>query len=159
MADILYHASPNKDLEIIEPKRTLSKNRCIGKYVFATSDKKLAAMYLATKGNATLMGFEHKNPWIVICANPNDYLEKDQGGAVYTLPAKTFSKTPQKGLEYSEMVSKKKVKPINKTIYKTSLQAMSEQRIKVYFVEQEKFNELLKSRDQNKLVKELEPYN
>ncbi len=41
----------------------------------------------------------------MICAEQDDYIKNDLGGAIYVLPAKSFTKTPQEGLEDYEMVS------------------------------------------------------
>lgn len=155
---VLYHASPVKDLRKIEPKRTLSRDIYIGDYVFATSDIKLAAMYLATKGNAILMNVEAETPVIVICNNPEDYLAHDSGGAIYIVPATTFKKTPQEGLEKSERVSKVAVTPVDKRVYKHSIDAMKETGIVIYFVNQKTFNSLVQAKDEDKILASLQPF-
>ena len=130
----LYHASPKKHLTEIQTKRTLSRDLYIGDFVFATSDVRLAAMYLATKGNAILVNVKTKKPTIVICNNAKDYLLNDKGGAIYRVPGNTFIKSPQEGLEDSEMVSEVGVTPIDTQVYLSSLDAMKEMGITIYFV-------------------------
>lgn len=49
----LYHASAQKNLKVLKPQRTLFHDEYIGDFVFATSDRRMAAMYLATKGVPT----------------------------------------------------------------------------------------------------------
>jgi hypothetical protein len=139
---VLYHASPAKDLKIIQPKKTLSNDKYIGDYVFATSNRVLAAMYLAVKGYATLMNAEDE-PYSIICGGKEEYLSKDKGGAIYTVFASTFEATPQAGLERSEQVSKISVKPIEKVEYQSSIDAMREAGAKIYFVKEDEFKKLV----------------
>src|SRR5437870_4294905 len=108
---ILYHASQKKNLKVIKPQPTLSNNKLIGNYVFATANKILAIMYLVPKGIAILVEPNGLNPNIVICSDIEEFKKKDIGGVIYELPSETFIKTPQKGLTDYEMVSKKGVKP------------------------------------------------
>jgi hypothetical protein len=154
----LYHASPSKNLTVIQPQRTLSRDKYIGDYVFATSDLKLAAMYLATKGKGTLMDYTSKEPAIVICSDEREYVRNDKGGAIYIVPADSFKKSPQEGLEESEVVSKVPVTPLDKKVYEHSLDAMHELGITVYFADQKTFDALVKARDEKKLLKKLRPY-
>lgn len=154
----LYHASPKKNLTEIRPKKTLSRDVYIGDFVFATSDVRLAAMYLATKGNAILLNVKTKIPTIVICNDPTDYLQNDKGGAIYKVPAKTFKKSPQEGLEDSEMVSSVAVAPLEKRVYTSSLDAMKKMGITVYFVNKEVFNIIVEAKDENKIISNLKPY-
>ncbi len=147
--DVLYNASLHKDLELIEPQRTLSrptytgKDKYIGDYVFATKDKRLAAMYLATKGLATLLETEAEFSYIVICSDQAGYIANDKGGAIYELPTDKFSETPQEGLTEYELVSADPIKPLGKIVYEKSLDAMLEHGITVYFVNQKTFDGLM----------------
>ncbi len=65
----LYHASPIKNLKLIKPQKTISHNKYIGDFVFATKYKKLALMYMLPKGFPILMNAQSKNPYVVICAD------------------------------------------------------------------------------------------
>lgn len=155
---VLYHSSPNKHLTKIHPQKTLSNDVFIGNFVFATSDIKLAAMYLATKGNATLMNVKAKKPIIVICNNPKDYIDNDKGGAIYTVPASTFVKSPQEGLRDSEVVSSVTVIPIDKQVYASSLDAMQKMGITVYFVKDSVFNEIIEAKNEEIIISKLKPF-
>jgi hypothetical protein len=154
---MLYHASPNKNLAILEPKRTLSKDRFVGNFVFATSDRKLAAMYLANNGVPVLLNVK-EGPRIIICSNADTYIQNDKGGAIYEVPADSFQPTPQAGLEDSEVVSEVPVVPLNKTIYQTSLDAMKEMGVQVYFVAKDVFDEIVKNKNESEIVAKLKPY-
>lgn len=136
----------------------MSRDVYIGDFVFATSDIRLAAMYLATKGIAILMNVKSAKPIIVICSKTEDYLLSDTSGAIYTVSIKTFRKSPQAGLEDSEMVSDVGVIPIDKQVYSSSIDAMKEMGITIYFVNQQVFNRLIKAKDESKILSKLEPY-
>lgn len=152
---LLYHASTNKGLELITPMHTLSKDKYIGDFVFATADKTLATMYLATRGYATLMGSHDEQPNIVICGNQTEYEANDVGGAIYELPSELFSESPQKELSEYEMVSREPVKPLNKVIYEKSIQAMQDVGIIVHFVDKQTFNSLIGNPKQAELTNSL----
>ncbi|MCL5113300.1 MAG: hypothetical protein M1554_02350, partial [Patescibacteria group bacterium] len=113
----LYHASPIKNLKLIKPQRTISHNKYIGDFVFATKYRKLALMYMLPKGFPILMNVKSKNPYIVICANVEKILQSDKGGALYILPDNLFHQTPQKGLNEYEMVSKDSIIPLGEEDY------------------------------------------
>lgn len=155
---MLYHASTNKNLTRIKPQRTLSKDKYIGDYVFATSDKKLAAMYLATRGVPTLMNTKSSSPRILIFAESTEYIRRDIGGAIYQVPRDSFKKTPQTELEDSELVSEVEVKPIRKKVYSSSISALQEAGIDIYFVDQTQFDEFIKSKNEAEVIAHLEPF-
>lgn len=113
-------------------------------------------MYLAVKGHAILMNAK-EDPYIIICADEQEYSSKDKGGAIYTVPAVTFEVTPQAGLEDSEQVSKTPVKPLKKAEYQSSIDALREMNAKIYFVNEKEFNGLLKAKDEKKQLASLRP--
>ena len=71
----LYHASPIKNLKLIKPQKTISHDKYIGDFVFATKYKKLALMYMLPKGFPILMNVKSKNPYVVICADAKKSLK------------------------------------------------------------------------------------
>lgn len=156
--NLLYHASTNKNLEMIEPQRTLSKDKYIGDYVFATSDRKLAAMYLVTRGTPTLMNTKAEVPRIIICADSTSYIKNDAGGAIYEVPGKSFVKTPQEGLEESELVGKVAVKPVSKKVFATSIDALNEAGVEVYFVNETQFEDIVLNKNEDEIISNLVPY-
>lgn len=154
----LYHASQQTNLSTIKPQRTFSNDKYIGNYVFATTNKKLALMYLVPKGIPTLMNPDDPQPNIVICSELSKYITKDQGGAIYKLPSNDFIKSPQKELSMYEMASKQSIKPLTKNIYKNTIQALQSADIKIYFVNDATFAKLIKNPNQDKLINGLRNY-
>lgn len=154
----LYHGSPKNDLKQLTPQKTLSLDKYIGDFVFATKNKVLAIMYLANKGVATLMNAESESPYIVICAEANEYIKNDIGGALYKVSSKTFKKTPQAGLENYEVVSEEAVETETESVYSTSLEAFKNNKIAVYFVDQKTLDELIGNPKQDEMIIELPLY-
>lgn len=152
---VLYHASQSKQLKVILPKRTLSNDKYIGDYVFATANRALAAMYLVPKGFAILMNIDMRVPTLVICGDEQELKKHDKGGAIYELLPDTFIDTPQQGLELYEKVSKKPVTPLKTKLYDSIFDAFREQEVKVKFVGETTFKELIESPNQKSLIQEL----
>lgn len=154
----LYHASQQKDLKLLRPQRTLSHDKYIGDFIFATANKKLAIMYLAPKGFATLMNSDEKNANIVICAEQEEFFKQDKGGAIYKLSSKDFIESPQKELSTYEMASRCSVKPKDKEVFDSTLGALISSGIEVRFTTKVAFDRLIHSPNQNKMVKSLDLY-
>ncbi len=154
----LYHASPIKNLKLIKPQRTISHNKYTGDFVFATKYKKLALMYMLPKGFPILMNAKLKNPYIVICANVEEILQSDKGGALYILPDNLFHQTPQKGLNEYEMVSKDPVTPLFEEDYDCVIDQLIKENITIYFVDNDIFNKLLLNPKQDTMVQALDKY-
>lgn len=152
---ILYHASQKKNLKQLKPQKTLSDNKYIGEFVFATSNKKLAVMYLVPKGIATLMNPHESNPNIVICAESENFLRLDIGGAIYEIPGKNFTQSPQIGLIAYEMVSTKTVKPLNALVFDSTIDALLLNGIKIRFTTEKIFKSLIRNPDQDKMIEKL----
>lgn len=154
----LYHASPIKNLKILEPKRTISKDKYIGNFVFATRYKKLALMYMLPKGFPVLMNIKSSKPYVVMCGNTKDIIKKDKGGALYVLSTEPFSITPQSGLSNYEMVSKKSVSPLSETDYESAIKALDEEDVEIYFVDNNTFEKLIFNPKQDSMVQALIKY-
>ncbi len=155
---ILYHASTDKQLSVIKPQPTLSHDKYIGDFVFATVDKKMALMYLVPKGIPTLMNPKGRNPNIVMCTTVSDFVAKDGGGAIYELPGKDFVRTPQEGLSDYEMVSRNAIKPLRKEVYANTLDALAAANITIRFTDEATFNKLIKSPQQASMIEALDVY-
>jgi len=154
----LYHASPIKNLKILEPKRTISNDQSIGDFVFATRHKKLALMYMLPKGFPLLMNIKSSKPYVVLCGKAQDILKKDKGGALYELSVESFHKTPQSALANYEMVSKKPVIPLNETDYENVIRVLNKEGIAIYFVDTNTFDKLIMNPKQDSIVQTIDRY-
>lgn len=155
---ILYHASQHKTLKALKPQRTLSNDKYIGDFVFATANRTMAIMYLVPPGIATLMNPDKNNPNIVICATVDEFTNRDHGGTIYELPSDSFADTPQEGLSEYEMVSSIPVQPLHKTTFDSSLKALLSAGIQVRFIDEPTFKSLLGNPNQEKMFKQIKPY-
>jgi hypothetical protein len=140
------------------PQRTLSHDKYIGDFVFATENKRLALMYLAPKGFSTLMNPKLPNPNIVVCGEAENVIKKDKGGSLYVLDGKSFRETPQEGLSDYEMVSLKPVVPLEEIDYPGVINALLEEGISVYFTDESTFNSLILNDRQENMIKRLPKY-
>ncbi len=154
----LYHASPIKNLKILEPQRTISNDKYIGDFVFATRHKKLALMYMLPKGFPVLMNIKSPKPYVVLCGNSRDILKKDKGGALYELSAKSFHRTPQTALSNYEMVSKMPINTLSETDYESVTRALDKEGIEIYFVNNKTFDKLILNPEQDSIVQTLDRY-
>lgn len=155
---VLYHASTNKGLKVLTPQKTLSSNEYIGDFVFATSNIKVAVMYLVPKGYPTLMNTDEPKPNIVICADEEDFLAHDHGGAVYVLSDRGFFRTPQAGLSQHELVCTTAVKPIRTIEYASALSALAKAGIAIRFTDARTFQKIINNSKQQDLIDKIPTY-
>jgi hypothetical protein len=154
----LYHASPIKNLKLIKPQKTISHNKYIGDFVFATKYKKLALMYMLPKGFPILMNAQSKNPYVVICASVEKILKRDGGGALYILPDSLFRQTPQIELNEYEMVSEDSIIPLGEEDYDCVTNELVRENINIYFADSDTFNKLILNPKQDTMVQALDKY-
>jgi hypothetical protein len=96
-------------------------------------------------------------PFMII-SNRDLFQKLDKGGTIYKLPGDSFSNDPSKGLK-SEWVSKKNIKPIDRTDYDSALEAMLENGLQVYFVDDnflEMINKIKMPEGMDELIKILQ---
>ena len=140
--EVLYHASANKEIGILEPRAIKTRDEDDGKVVFGTPDFKFALMFLNREADDrwTAKGIMNGRYYYLI-SDKERFLESDNGGAVYYLKPDTFSTDLNKGMREKEWVSKEKVEPFKKDVVESSLDLMAEKGIEIYFVDMEKINE------------------
>src|SRR5215471_9784345 len=133
----LYHASTNTNIAEFVPRSDSVRDPDEGPRVFATPDKRVAAMFMvpieSSKVEISKFGDE---AIIVINGTVEEFKAQDKGGAIYTLPSDTLTTDPHKGMKETEWVSAVPVKPIAKEIYPSALQAMLDFGVRVIFVDE-----------------------
>lgn len=138
---VLYHAT-NKEEEIteFEPRRESVRDPKEGPVIFATQDKAYALQFLVEGDNKTsIRGYYNNIPTVVICARREDFEKQDRGGSVYVLPSDAFDFDPSQSMKEREWTSRKPVKPISREQYSSTIGALIEHGVQVYFVDQETF--------------------
>ncbi|MFC1751662.1 hypothetical protein ACFLY5_00765 [Patescibacteria group bacterium] len=162
---VMYHGTHKKEEGIteLEPRGGRHRGRDEGKVLFATPDRVMASMFLA-KGhndNRTKIGKYNGTPVMVINEDRNEFIETDKGGTIHELPSDTFSCDKGTGLGELEWTSTKKVQPTGKTEYDSSLDAMIENGVQVFFVDAKTFEDIKSDKENHGvgILKDLESEN
>lgn len=161
MQKYLYHASTNKSLKRLEPQRSLSKDKYIGDYVFATPDRRMSIMYLVPgAAGAISINTFNGEPYAFINGTPEQFEKVDHGGAIYKVQSEQFNETPQQELIGTEYVSVAPVPIVSKEKFSTAADAMRKNGVKLYFFEDdEMFQKLISADDHGlKLLQSIKPY-
>lgn len=156
----LYHGSSKSGLKVIHPKKTLSKDKYIGDFLFASHNKILAIMYTTVKGYYSLMSTNTSPLYIVICADKNEYIQKDREVSIYKFLSDSFENTPQSELKDYEFVSHNPVSAVSSETYSNALTAFRENGIDVYFVDKHTFDLIVDAGDKgrDKYLKSIAKY-
>lgn len=130
----LYHASPNRNITLFEPRADSIRDPAEGPVVFATPDKTYASMFLVPTNDSWTSKGRWNGGYYEVISDAKRYHDLDKGGAIYTLPADTFSCDLAKSLGDKEWVSRQPVKPVAKVVFASGLEAMCAHGVKVVFV-------------------------
>ncbi|PCI20144.1 hypothetical protein COB64_02435 [Candidatus Wolfebacteria bacterium] len=142
--DILYHGSIMKDLKVIEPKDHNYRDPHEGALIFAAPDLALATIFITKRHHS---GYFNDVPFIVIDEHRESFIKKDKGGAVYVLSSENFKCDSKKGMQHKEWTCDIKVKPKEKIDYPSTLDAMLENGVQVYFVDNKTYEQVKSSDD------------
>ncbi len=155
----LYHGSPHKDIEAVEPRKEKHRDPEEGELVFATQDLAIATIFMTKDSRGS--GAFGEVPYVYIIGPRERFIENDNGGHIYVLPSDTFACDPNnKGLGVYEWTSKEKVKPVRKIEYPSTLNAMLENGVQVYFIDEETRRKIEASKDHGlSIYRELESEN
>ena len=154
---VLYHASPNKNIEVFEPRANGVRDKSEGPVIFATPDKVFSSIFLVkTDGSWAKISRWTSNglttPWSLIVKGKRRFVRKDKGGAIYHLSPESFNFDPSKGVGESEWTSRNEVRSIKKDVYDSGLRAMINHGVEVYFVSRKVFREINQSEDHGREI-------
>lgn len=140
---ILYHASPNNDIEMLEPRaESLPSDWKNGEAVFATTSLEYASFFVVSTKNVWANMGNIGGVFYFGCADKEKFLKEDTGGTLYKLPPETFNH--YKGFEW---YSREPVKPVEKTFIESGLDYMIEKGVQVYFVDEKISKDIERSKD------------
>ena len=144
----LYHASAQNNLRTIGPRsETIPRGFEKGPVVFASDDYIAALKFIIpTNDNWTQLGAFNGEHYF-ICKDESRLNRKDKGGAIYKLSSEGF-----KQYRGHEWFSKDTVRPIGKKRVESGLEEMIKNSIKVFFVDDETFKKIAKSKDHGMLI-------
>jgi hypothetical protein len=135
--DQFYHGSPDRGLEELTPQRKSFRREGEGRLLFACPDLAGATLFLTRlHDDESKKGYVDGKYYFVV-ANKEKFLVLDKGGTVYVLPGEDFLFDSN---EWSrEWACAKPVKPIRTINFNSSLRAMIENGVLVYFTDPETF--------------------
>ncbi len=138
----LFHASPSIEITEFEPSNEYPRYTNETKLVFATPYERLAAMFLSPRNVNTEIGIYGDRYVIFINSDEKAYSAQDKGGAIYSLPVETFETDAIHGMGEIEWYCKTPVKPVDKTVYQTSTEAMDKFNVERFFVNDDLFQQI-----------------
>lgn len=141
----LYHGSAHKNIKELEPRNKSVRDPNEGPVVFATPELALAAIFMTKK--VVESGKFDDIPYAIIIDQKESFIKNNKGGHIYIVPSSSFQNDPSKGLGEYEWVSKEKVEPLQKIEYLSSLDAMIENGVQVYFIDETTHQEIKTSKD------------
>lgn len=158
--EILYHASVNKNLEVLEPRAETVRDKKEGPVVFASPDKAGVTIFLVPSNDSWTRKGRFGGIHYHIISDRLRYEKADKGGAIYYLNSDTFELDETRGGAKNEWTSKVAVRPIKREKYESGLQAQFENGVQVFFVDKDTFEKIDKSDDYgNSIIRSLESEN
>lgn len=150
----VYHSSSNPDIEELTPRRESIRDPQEGPVIFATPDKALATTFLIEKASDRWVNISYYGNIlvVVICKEKEEFVKKDRGGTLYTLPSDNFDFDLNRGMKEKEWTSRISVKPVDKVTYESALNTMIENGVQVYFVDKKTFKEINEAEDHGKNI-------
>ena len=151
---VLYHASSSSDTTELKPRNEKIRNPAEGPVVFATPDKAYASCFLVpSDGSWVAIGrYSDDEPWHAVVADEQRFRSLDRGGAIYCLPSGSFDHNPDANMGEIEWTSKEPVRPINKELIGSGLEAMIKLGVQVYFVNKATFAAIEQSPDHGRAI-------
>ena len=141
----LYHASQNKNIEMLKPQAESVRDPNEGPVVFASHDKVYVTCFLVpTNDNWSKISHystsRHPTIYVMSILDEKRFRELDKGGAIYHLSSNGFYLDETKNS--TEWASKVSVRPFKKELYNSGLDAMIENGVIVYFCDKSTFLKL-----------------
>jgi hypothetical protein len=139
----LYHGSPDRGLIELKPQ---SRTQRAEKLLYATPDMAIASTFLI-KGVHYGCGKFGDVPYAWILADRDDFIRQDKGGHIYVSSGDSFVMNPDSGLANDEYISVQPVQPSKTIKYQSAVDAMMENGVQVYFINQPTYNRLQSAKD------------
>lgn len=147
---LLYHGSAHKELEELKPQGK-SHRAEEGELLYATPDLAIASIFLVDGAHYGCGKFgEVSYAWII--ANREEFINNDKGGHIYVLSSDSFEINQGRGLGNEEYASKEPVAPIKTLEYPSAIDAMIENGVQVYFIDQETYERMQVSEDHGRTI-------
>lgn len=142
---LLYHGSAHKSLEELKPQGREHRAE-EGELLYATPDLTIASIFLVEGAHYGCGKFgDVSYAWII--ADRDEFIRSDRGGYIYVLPSDSFEINRGRGLGNDEYASKEPVKPVKTIEYPSAVDAMIENGVQVYFIDQDTYEKIQTSKD------------
>lgn len=153
---VFYHASPNRNIEVLEPRADSVRDENEGPVVFASPDKANVTKFIVPSDDSWTRKMCFGDVHVHVISDRERYEQADKGGTIYHLSPETFEHDENRGGGSSEWTSRVAVKPTEKEEYESGLQVQLENGVQVFFVDNETFKKIDQSEDHgNALIKGL----
>lgn len=140
---ILYHASEWQGIEEFEPRAESIRDPQEGPVIFATPDRAYALQFLVPGDDReSKRGYYNGIPTIIIRGSLGEFIKRDKGGWLYHLPSGAFDFDPKKSMRDKEWTSRVPVKPIESEHYPSTVDALIDAGVQVYFVDDALFTKI-----------------
>lgn len=143
----LYHTSPSRDIEEFQPQANSVRDSKEGSVVFGARDLALASTFLVEADDSWTERGTFGGAYYFVVSDGEKFKSSDKGGALYVLPNNTFECDVNKGMGDLEWTSEQGVKPVDKTVYESALDAMINNGVQVYFIDQGTFSKIQQAED------------
>lgn len=143
----LYHASPNNDIKEFQPQAGSVRDPKEGPVIFGARDLALASTFLVEADDSWTERGTFGGAYYFVVSDRDRFKSVDKGGALYVLPNSTFECDLNKGMGDLEWISEQAVKPVDKTVYESALDAMINNGVQVYFIDQGTFLKIQQAED------------
>jgi hypothetical protein len=143
---VLYHGSPNKDIEEFEPRDNPKRNEPPA--VYATPEKYLATIYMHK--SAGIVGFTGRDhvPYAVLFGSREEVMRLDQGGSLYAFSSDSFEPNPKGGHGEREWASRAPVKPISQEAFPSVIDEVMKEGMQVYIMDRSMYRQLHEAKDE-----------
>jgi bifunctional DNA-binding transcriptional regulator/antitoxin component of YhaV-PrlF toxin-antitoxin module len=174
----LYHGTPKKNINILEPRvgvrmgDSLNETKQKGKSIHATTNKQIATGYmlnydlwgtqLKKRWATTMHGYSEPklprrckstDPYVVVIGDRAKLKKVDKGGTLFKInKTKSFkSAIDRKDKIYGpyEYRSKRRIKPVDKIEYDSAVDAMIDNNMQVYIISKKNWKKYIKFMDKD----------
>lgn len=140
---VLYHVSEREGIIEFVPRAESVRDPKEGSVIFATPDKAYALQFLVPGDSRdSKRGYYNGIPTVVIRNSRETFLEGDRGGWLYEFPSDSFDFDSTKQMRDREWTSRTRVKPLGSAHYTSTVDALLDNGVQVYFVDDETFTKM-----------------
>jgi hypothetical protein len=137
----LFHGSGTNNLTILEPRAINTRKKQEGEVVFAAQDFALACMFMSPRADDSWKRlWRIDTTYYIVFSDEQRFRENDKGGSVYEVPLEKFELIQESN--DTEWVSKSSVKVLKEYCFDSTLKALIDNNVQVYFVDKELFEEI-----------------